>query len=160
MAHNRLPPVTLYGMAGCPHCERALHFLRSESIPHELRVSDPITDNGVMLLTAKLVEDKGESKVVEVNVKAFYPVLWSPLTTRIIPGWKQEEYEQLADAYNRERRRLALDFASAQGNGDGQAAQPAQAQPPAQEAAGVPAMHGMVGGNGNVSGQPAMAHAG
>ena len=146
--------VTIYRINGCPYCELALHFLRSEAIPHEVRTADPLTDNGVMLLTAKMVEDKGENKVVEVHTKANYPVLWSPLTKHMIQGWNQERYEQLADAYNRERRRRALDFTAAKGGHPDQTPQPAQAQPVAQEAAGVPAVSGVVGSNGN---DPALA---
>ena len=152
--------MTLYGMAGCHHCERALYFLQTEGIPVEVRISDPITDGGVKMLAMKVIENKDETDIVEIGRSATYPVLFSQLIKRIIVGFNQGEYEQLADAYNSERRRLALDFTYAQGNGAGQAAQPAQAQPPAQEAAGVPAVHGMVGGNGNVSGQPAVAYAG
>ena len=148
-----LPPVMLYGIQGCKECLKARHFLTEEGIPHAIIAADPITDCGARLMDAKLVSKGSEegTQMFEVSDKAAYPRAWVPLLKRVIRGWNQEEYEQIADAYNRERRRRALDFTAAQSGHPEQAPQPAEAGSSASTAAGVPPLSRVVGSNGNVS---------
>ncbi len=78
-----LPPFTLYGLLGCPHCAEAEAFLRTRSLSVVLIVAngDPIIHEGV-----KKVTDQEQ-----------YPVLFCRLNSEVVRGFNTEAYERLAN---------------------------------------------------------------
>lgn len=80
-----LPPFTLYGLIGCPHCEQAEQFLRTRSIPALLMISneDPIIAAGIK----------------EVTGSDEFPVLVSRLSSEVIKGFKSEDYDRVTKIY-------------------------------------------------------------
>jgi glutaredoxin len=82
MAMN-LPPFTLYGLVGCPHCEAAEKFLKVRSIAYWGMVAngDPIIEAGVKAIIGS----------------PDYPILVSRVEgkPKIVKGFKKETYERL-----------------------------------------------------------------
>lgn len=81
-----IPAFTLYGLVGCQHCSEAEMFLRTKRLPFILVLanSDPVADLGVRQLTGK---DE-------------YPVLIYKPTKEYVVGFKQDQYERLANAFD------------------------------------------------------------
>lgn len=81
----QIPPYTLYGLVGCPHCEAAEQFLRVRNLPVGLVIAneDPIADAGVKELTG------GED----------YPVLVNKITKSILKGFDEGKYRELAEDF-------------------------------------------------------------
>lgn len=81
----QLPPFTLYGLVGCPHCASAESFLRSRNIPFIAMIAndDPIVAAGVKQLTGS----------------DSYPVLVAKFNKEIVSGFKQEDYERVASSF-------------------------------------------------------------
>lgn len=83
----QLPPFTLYGLLGCPHCAQAEQYLRVRGIPVNLVVAndDPIADAGI--------------KAVLKEELAQYPVLVNRITKSLQTGFDEGKYRELTDAY-------------------------------------------------------------
>ena len=100
-------PFTLYGLLGCPHCSEAEKFLRSRGIATILVIAndDPIAKEGVLAAGREAAKAKAkaagasetETAAAIAAVVDEYPVLVSRLTKEIIRGYKQEDYERLAN---------------------------------------------------------------
>lgn len=84
---QQLPMFTLYGLIGCPHCAVAEQFLKARNIPFIAMFAndDPIIDAGI-----KAVTGKPESQ---------FPVVLFRQSKEIVVGFKQEDYERLANSF-------------------------------------------------------------
>lgn len=82
-----LPPFTLYGLIGCPHCASAERFLQSKLVPYIIVVAngDPVADSGIK----KLFETE----------QAEYPVLVSRVTNEVKKGFVEGEYERMVQDF-------------------------------------------------------------
>ena len=83
----QVPPFTLYGLLGCPHCAQAEQYLRVRGIPVNLVVAneDPIADAGV--------------KAILNESQAQYPVLVNRISKSIQKGFDEGKFRELTDSY-------------------------------------------------------------
>lgn len=81
----QIPPFTLYGLVGCPHCIQAEQYLKIRNIPYisMFANNDPIITAGIKQVT-------GAEEA---------PVLVSRLTNEVIPGFKEPDYERVAKLF-------------------------------------------------------------
>lgn len=80
-----LPPFTLYGLVGCPHCVHAEQYLKVRGIPYIAMYvqNDPLISAGIRQVT-------GTDEA---------PVLVSRLSNEVISGFKEQEYERVAKLF-------------------------------------------------------------
>jgi glutaredoxin len=86
MQNLNIPPFTLYGLIGCPHCVRAEQYLKIRNVPYIAMYinGDPIITEGI-------------KQVTNANQEA--PVLVSRLTNEVISGFKEPDYERVAKLF-------------------------------------------------------------
>lgn len=97
---SQVPPFTLYGLIGCPHCAEAEAYLRARNLPVNLVVSneDPIADAGVKAVLGS----------------PMYPVLIYRPTSAILTGFDEGKYSEVANDYF---KRLSAGSANVFGSG-------------------------------------------
>ena len=83
----QIPPFTLYGLVGCPHCGQAEQYLRVRGIPVNLVVAneDPVADAGI--------------KAVLQDENAQYPVLVNRISRGIVKGFDEGKYRELSELF-------------------------------------------------------------
>jgi hypothetical protein len=102
-----ISPFTLYGLKGCVHCHKAEAFMRARSLPTILVMAndDPVAKEGAIAVSRELmrVESKAAGKSEEETATAVaavveeYPILVSRVTREVIKGFKEADYERLAN---------------------------------------------------------------
>jgi glutaredoxin len=107
-----IPPFTLYGLNGCPHCEQAYKFLQSRNLPTQVveGSADPIAEEGVRwAVTEKYkANPPSEEKLAQWRKQGWkdgdpylteFPTLVYKPNKSVVLGFQQSEYERLAMAY-------------------------------------------------------------